>query len=203
MKEAGKAYCGSCDRVFDPTVAFQKSLCCGAAVCLRRAHYACSACGVVVPSRFLFDERVFDSEYFRQAMRESRERAHERRERVRLMLLGTRSDSLTLTELPGLDSVPGFVDALTEFLGAFGNEQHREAFGRDSFRMEAYREAIRMSLLGHAIQFDAIPPLHQDARRDRIRRFITLVFMEHERELTLTQYGNQILVGAYEADIEG
>ena len=43
---------------FDPTVDFQRSDCCNAALSRRTSHYVCSRCSRVVPSRFLFDERV-------------------------------------------------------------------------------------------------------------------------------------------------
>ena len=46
----------------DPTVAFQRSECCNAPVARRVLHYECSTCRRTVPSRFLFDERLFDAE---------------------------------------------------------------------------------------------------------------------------------------------
>ena len=59
--------------IFDPTVAFQPSPCCQARLIRKTFHYACSRCHKTVPSRFLFDERVFDAEYFREMMREHRD----------------------------------------------------------------------------------------------------------------------------------
>ena len=72
----------SCGRAFDPTIEFQKSNCCGARLKRRQLHYACSVCGAVAPSRFLFDERLFDAEYFAERMRESRQRKRLRRDRT-------------------------------------------------------------------------------------------------------------------------
>jgi hypothetical protein len=42
----------------------------------------------------------------------------------------------------------------------------------------------------------AIPALSDNARVDRARRFLTLVYLWQEREVRLTQYGNDILVEA-------
>ena len=47
----------------DLTATFQRSTCCQATLETRRQHYACSCCGQT-SSRFLFDERAFDSQYF-------------------------------------------------------------------------------------------------------------------------------------------
>jgi hypothetical protein len=197
--------CEICHVTFDPTETFQRSPCCGEPLVLRRTHYTCRKCDAVVPSRFLFDETIFDSQYFRDAMRESRERAEERRERVRLVLLGTRSDSLDLMDLPDLNEVPGLVDALAGFLADSQAMAASAYFVQDEFRMEAYRRVILDFMAGCAVRFDAIPQVALDLRKDRARRFVTLVFMEHERELTLTQYGEQIVVERRqnEANIEG
>ena len=51
--------------------------------------------------------------------------------------------------------------------------------------------------------FSNFPALCEDVRVDRARRFVTLIYMEHEREVVLTQYGNDILVERHEADYEG
>ena len=65
LKMAGESQCMcSCGKVFDPTLAFQKSTCCGVGLNKKTFHYACSKCNKIVPSRFLFDEKVFDKEYF-------------------------------------------------------------------------------------------------------------------------------------------
>ena len=47
-----------------------------------------------------------------------------------------------------------------------------------------------------SVLFSAIPSLCQDRRKDRAWRFVTLVFLEHEREVRLTQYGDDLLVEA-------
>lgn len=200
MVGTSRARCLGCGAELDPTVAFHRSPCCGAALVLRRTHYACAVCGAVVRSMFLFDESVFDSEYFKEAMRESRERARERRERVRLMLLGTRSDSLSIAALPGLEEVPGLLDALAAFVRGAPPTGPVDCEERDVFDMAEYRRAILASLCGCSVLFDAIPRVGQDPRKDRVRRFVTLMFMEQDCEVRLTQCGEIIVVERYGAE---
>jgi hypothetical protein len=194
----------SCGRAFDPTIEFQRSSCCGAKLKRRQLHYACSTCSAVVPSRFLFDERLFDAEYFAEKMRESRHRKQVRREKLLERLAGTRSDALCLTDLPTIGSVPGLGMALNDFVGSMPAIPLTEFRGREEFSMRDYR----LSLLEEVppdclIRFDAIPPICEDRRLDRIRKFITLIFMEQAREALLTQDGEEIMVELNETDAEG
>jgi hypothetical protein len=64
MTGASECSCQS-GHIFDPTVSFQSSPCCHARLIRKTFHYACSRCHETVASKFLFDERVFDAEYFR------------------------------------------------------------------------------------------------------------------------------------------
>jgi hypothetical protein len=68
--------------------------------------------------------------------------------------------------------------------------------------METYRKTILEYLDGLEVMFSALPALCDDARVERARRFVTLVYMEHEGEVVLTQYENDILVEKNEADLE-
>ncbi|HOW74167.1 MAG TPA: hypothetical protein PKY77_26485 [Phycisphaerae bacterium] len=86
MVSEGTSQCRSCGSCFDPTVTFQRCESCGGKPRLMVRRYQCGNCGQDVTSRFLFDGLVFDAEYFRQKMAESRERKRELRKRVRLML---------------------------------------------------------------------------------------------------------------------
>jgi len=191
----GPSQCAcACGNTFDPTFVFQQSHCCKAKLVRRPFHYACSKCNHTVQSRFLFDERVFDASYFREMMRESRARAKGKREEVRRLLAGSRSDSLSFMEPPCLESIPGLAEALNSFIGT-------EIAGactyapKSGFRMADYRNHI-LSLLGVGSRlFSDIAPLMDDCRRDKIWRFITLIFMAQDREVELTQYGRDILVG--------
>ena len=194
-----------CGTLLDPTIAFQRSSCCGAPLRRRTLHYVCSTCGRIVPSRFLFDERLFDSEYFVEKMRESRDRRREAREEMLRTLLLSRSDELCLTETPGLESIPGLEVNLDAFIGSMPEMPATDFIGKDAYRMETYRSAILEAVPpGCVIRFGAIPPITLDGRLDRARRFVTLIFMQQAGEVDLTQCGeNDILVERYETDSQG
>jgi hypothetical protein len=99
----GQSQCScSSGHVLDPTLTFQQSSCCSAKLVRKTFHYACSRCHQTVPSRFLFDERLFDKDYFGEMMQESRDRARKKREEVGRLLAGSRSDTLILLEEPNL-----------------------------------------------------------------------------------------------------
>jgi hypothetical protein len=42
--------------------------------------------------------------------------------------------------------------------------------------------------------FSGINCITADPHEDRIRRFVTLIFMQHEREVELTQSDNDLLI---------
>ena len=91
MTAESKCRCVSCKEEFDPTVAFQRCSECGGKPVLRIRRYICNNCGSDIRSKFLFDALVFDVEYFRQKVAESRQRKQEQRERVQQLLAESRS----------------------------------------------------------------------------------------------------------------
>jgi hypothetical protein len=126
-------------------------------------------------------------------MRESRARAKTKREEVRRLLAGSRSGPLLFTEEPLLESIHGLTEALNDFIGAkiIGGYEFAPKSG---FRMNDYRNHI-LSILGLGSRlFSDIAPIIDDSRRDKVWRFITLIFMTQDREVALTQYGADILV---------
>jgi len=179
--------------ILDPTLAFQASHCCGAVLIRKTFHYACSRCTQIVPSRFLFDERLFDKTYFREMMQELRSRDRRRREELRRLLAESRSDTLRFLEEPILDSIPGLTEALDAFIGS--EMVSADAFSyKTAFSMTQYRVHI-LSVIGLGGRlFSTISPMTDDSRKDKAWRFITLLFMEQDREVTLTQYGQDLLV---------
>ena len=62
--------------------------------------------------------------------------------------------------------------------------------------MHAYWKTISESVSAGGALFSSLPPILEDDRIDRVWRFRTLVHMWHEREVELTQYGNDLLVEA-------
>jgi hypothetical protein len=191
---------------FDPTLTFQKSTCCGARLVRRTYHYACSQCKSVVPSRFIFDERIFDKAYFREMMLESRARAKKMKEEMIRILADSRSGALPLLEEPCLETIPGLVEDLNDFVP-------REQSDFDEFNLvvnmgpgvNEYRSHILAVLGWEGRFFSAIAPLIGDTRQDRVWRFVTLVFMQHDGEIELTQFESDLLVEKMcdEAHLEG
>jgi len=200
MSGQSKCVCG-CGAEYDPTVEFQRSDCCGARLKRKTLHYICSSCGRTVPSKFLFDERLFDSAYFAERMRESRERKQTRRQKIREMLASSRSGTLSITDTPEIESVAGLASDLDLFIGSMPEITLSAFQGRDTFRMADYRQAILDDVpAGCLIRFNGMRALCDDARLDRIRRFITLVFMEQAREVELLQEDEDIMVEVYETN---
>jgi hypothetical protein len=148
-----------------------------------------------MPSRFLFDERVFDKSYFREMMQRSRARAKKKREEMRRFLARAKSGRFSLIEDPLLESIPGLIQDLNDFV--WTHSTHMSALvldEKDSFCMEDYREHLLSTLGWSERLFSDIAPLIDDNRQDRIWRFITLVFMDSDREVVLTQQGRDLLI---------
>ena len=188
-----------CGLTLDPTVEFQPCPQCGGKLVLRYFHYACSSCDKTVASRFLFDENVFNNEYFQKKMAEARERKKQRLAEMRHWLATTRSAGLDLMGLPALESIPGLETALDEFVGAVADMAPADFLIFGTFHMADYRNHI-LSDLAECRLFSRITPLCPDPRRDRARRFTTLVFMQHDQEIDLIQHGNDLWVIRHEAN---
>lgn len=194
MTQQNRCLC-SCGKAFDPTIAFQTSTCCQASIVRKTYHYACSNCSKSIPSRFLFDEKLFDKAYFRQMMQESRERAKRKREEMRRFALESQSDTWSLLDEPDLDSIPDLTQDLNEFIQMGSGEVLSQAFEPASeFDLNIYREHIFSALNWNTTLFSEIPILNENNHRDRIYRFISLVFMQHDREVELTQNGDDLWV---------
>ena len=196
IEMSGKSECSCvCGNIFDPTIAFQKSACCGKHLVRKSQHYVCPGCQKTVPSMFLFDEKLFDKAYFREMVRKSRSRAAKRREEMKRFLAESRSGALIFTEEPQLESIPGLMEALDDFVAV--RESGTDDFHQDlnpRFKMENYRKYILDILGTDCLMFSDISSLMDDVRQDKIWRFISLIFMQNDREVILTQYGNDLLV---------
>lgn len=190
---ASRAQCRECGHVLDPSLVFQRSQCCGAPLRWARQHYVCSSCRTVVPSRFLFDERVFDATYFRERMAEFRERRRREREELSRLMAREQSGVLQLADMPSTDIVDELFTELDSFVrmpdASF--DAYRDI---DTYSLDAYRDTLRRALAGCMRRFDAFPSLHTNLRTDRARRFVTLVYMEHDHEIVLHQRAEDILV---------
>lgn len=188
---SGHAWTCRCGERLDPALAFGNSACCGLALRRKQLHYACSGCGRDTPSAFLFDERVYDAEYFREKMREVRAKKRGRAATKRLRQYYRRSGSALLEIRPAMDAIPGLERDLAGFIG--GGVDSLMAIAGDAFDLAAYKDHVRRELRGERL-FRQIPALRQPNALDMARRLLTVLFMENDGELTLTQYGRDLLV---------
>jgi len=190
------AECESCRNVLDPTLEFQESSCCGVNLIRRPVHYVCSRCKRIVASRFLFDERIFDKVYFREMMQISRAKAKKRRKEIRRLMIQSRSGALVIADEPILEDEPGLIEALNSFVQTDGgyNLDFNAWKSKSPFQMNEYKGHI-LNFLGWGKHlFSSIIPLNEDYRKDRIWRFVTLIFMQQAGEIELTQNENDLWV---------
>ena len=191
MVAEGVCQCRSCRYEFDPTVAFQRCSSCGGKPVLRVRRYQCKKCGGDVTSLFLFKGVVFDADYFRQRMAQSRQRKNQQRQRVQDMLAQCRSEPLVL-EAPDLNSVPGLVDALNALTQGIDEKMLIEL--KSKFDLNRYQAHIKSYLDTEPTDLREIPPLIDNLRRDLIWRFIAAIFLDHAGLIHVCQQGSTILV---------
>lgn len=184
--------CVSCGSAFDPTVAFQRCPDCEGRVRLRICRYRCVHCGADVRSRFVFDARVYDAEYFRECMAQSRQRKLERCDRAREAYIDTRSAVLPPASV-GLEDVPGLLEALNGLV-ADPALAALIPLASKGFDLKRYETHVQAHLCDAETAFDDIPPLEDNRRLDRIWRFITIIFMAHAGAVELRQDGADITV---------
>jgi hypothetical protein len=200
MVKEGRCKCTHCQSELDPTMTFQRCSVCGGIPILRVRRYLCDSCGVDISSKFLFDGVVFDADYFRQRMSESRQRKKQQRERVRQMLAESRSAVLTLQPVD-LNSMPGLVDALNSLTA--GLETASAIEYHDQFDLKRYETHIEAHIQHFPVNLSDIPPLSEDARKDLIWRFIAVIFLAHTGIVDIWQDEQDIMVIKHEADTEG
>ncbi len=126
-------------------------------------------------------------------MQEARTRERRRKAEVKAILAGSRSDNLLLLEEPCLDSIPGLTEALNGVIGT-GAVGFQDLSSRSDFLIDNYRNHLLSTIGTGARLFSDITPLIEDWRKDKIWRFVTLIFMQQDHEVILTQYGSNILV---------
>lgn len=200
MVSEGKCRCLSCGKGFDPTVAFQWCSVCGGLPVVRVRRYQCKGCGADIESRFLFDGLIFDADYFREKMAESRQRKQQQRERVRRMLAQSRSGNLAL-EHADLSGVPGLLEALNALTAGLDDSLAAECRGQ--FDLRLYESHVQAHLRDHPVSLAGMPPLHENLRKDLIWRFIAAIFLAHVGVVDIWQQGQEIMVRKHETDREG
>lgn len=191
MVGEGICKCNSCNHEFDPTVEFQRCSTCGGVPVLLVRRYYCKDCGIELRSKFLFDGLVFEKEYFKAKMAESRQRKKEQRERVRQMLAESRSDALPLQAVD-FNTVPGLVDALNGLTA--GLDTDFAVASREEFDLKRYESHIQAHIQDFAINLLDIPPISENARKDVVWRFIAAIFLAHTGIIDIWQDDSNIMV---------
>jgi hypothetical protein len=199
MLVEGRCGCRRCGRDLDPTLAFQRCSHCGGSLQLHVRRYECRGCKEDVPSRFLFDGLVFNAEYFRQKMAESRKHRRELRERVRQMLAESRSAVL---ETPAIE-LDGHLDLLQALNALIGGQAEPTIFQPASpFDLKRYQRHVMAHIRPIAVNLEQIPPLSENRRRERVWRFIAIIFLAHAGLIDIWQNGQDIMVKQSEVDPE-
>ena len=199
MVGEGLCRCRSCKTEFDPTVAFQGCSVCEGTPEIQLRRYRCKVCGNNISSRFLFDGLAFNREYFRQKMVESRQKRKQQHERVRKMLNESRSENLQLP-VADLSAVPGLeeaLDSLTVDLAELVPWVPREGFD-----LKRYQSHIQAHIRDFPISLDEIRALGKNTRKDRIWRFVAVIFLAHMGIINIWQDGQTIMVIKNDSDTE-
>ena len=132
-------------------------------------------------------------------MQASRAKARKKKEEMIRFLAEARSGELPLLQEPCLDSIPGLVEDLNDLVGADDKIADNSGFEMDTgFEMADYRNHILLALDCGSRMFSGINCLSADPREDKIWRFVTLVFMQHEQDVELTQHDNDLLIESVE-----
>jgi len=90
---------------------------------------------------------LFDREYFREMMQEARARERRKKEELKAILAGSRSDNLILLEEPCFDSIPGLTEALNGFIGT-GVSGFQDFLSKSGFSLKDYRSHL-LSVIGN------------------------------------------------------
>ena len=201
MIAESRCRCRGCGFEFDPTLAFQRCGTCGEKLQLRVTRYQCRSCRRDMPSRFVFEGPVFDPEYFRQRMAESRQRKAERAEQFQQRLQESRSPPLD-TPAAELESIPGLLAALNDLVGVEDVAAWLPLC--KGFDLNLYQEHVRAHVQRRPMDFDDIPALEGNRRLDRVWRFVAVVFMAHAGVIEIEQDGHDITLRLKdETDHEG
>jgi len=140
---------------------------------------------------------VFDADYFRQKMSDSRQRKKQQKERVRKLLLECQSADLTL---PFVDfgTVPGLTEALNNLTSGIVEDLTREL--HNEFDLNLYQRHIQAHIQDFPIELQNIPTLSENGRKDLIWRFVAAIFLSHMGIIDIEQQQERIMVIRREVD---
>jgi hypothetical protein len=100
-----------------------------------------------------------------------------------------------------LSAVPGLAEALNGLTA--GLELRFAHDSRDGFDLKRYQSHIQAHIEPFPMTLDEIPPLSENARIDKIWRFIAITFLAHAGIIEIWQDGQAIMVRQSETDREG
>lgn len=202
MIREGRFRCRDCGQADEPTITFQRCPACDGLPALIVRRYRCRDCGEEIVSRFLFDGTVYNAEYFRERMAQSRVRRQQSRKidnEQQAMRAWQRTSHVGGTAIDLQQSL-GLIDALNSLVG--GASPETVAWVRDAFDLAAYERHI-LDQLDPDDERDLVnlPGLYGPADRiERIRNFIACLFLEHTGLIQLDQRFNTIWVSLLETD---
>jgi hypothetical protein len=113
---------------------------------------------------------------------------------------------LVFTKEPDLESIPGLVYDLDEFIYNEDLDLNTPVYDHGNiFDIEKYRSHILSILEWDPVPFSDITSLEDNRRKDRAYRFITLIYMQHDLEIEIEQQGVELFVQRiyHETHIEG
>lgn len=130
-------------------------------------------------------------------MAESRQRKRAQRERIQHMVAENRSLSL---EAPptDLEEIPGLMEALNSLTAGAESRLLRPL--QQGFDLRRYQRHLQAHIGLIEVCFNDLPPLEKNTRKDRIWRFVALIFMAHTGLIEIRQDGQTIMVSQSEAD---
>ena len=193
MIREGRCQCRRCGKHLDPTLQFQRCPACHGRLALRICRYRCRRCGQDVPSRFLFDGKVFDADYFRQRMAESRNRHRHQRTQRREAAVATRSNELVLEPVDEA-ALPSLAAVLNALVGTGEPDPVLLEQARQAFDLPRYERHVMAHLGERPITLEQITLPDPNRRRAKIGLFVALVFLRHAGRVELWQDGFTIWV---------
>ncbi|VGO13492.1 hypothetical protein PDESU_02049 [Pontiella desulfatans] len=180
------AVCANCSSQVDPTLVFQTCPDCESKLVLKVCHYWCPRCRQPVRSIYNVEIKVFNAAYFREKMQASRDQKRRKQEMSRQMFRHTHSDPLVMCEPMSIDQVPGLEMDLNAIIASVVPDELRQAVA-EHFDLEVYRHHLMALVQGCVVEFEGIRQLIEDAKLDKIFRFVTAIFLEHEGLLEIEQ----------------
>ena len=191
----GLCSCKKCNHEFDPTLEFQKCTHCGGKTRLKVSRYFCCLCKQEIVSKFLFDGRVYDRQYFAEKMQKSRQQKEKKREKLSRKVMQYRSEGIQTdpAEISGMGDLLAAIDNLTK-----GVRPNIPLPTEDGFDLNRYQRHIQTHIDEFETNLRDIPPLIKNTRKDLIWRFIAVIFLANTGIVEIEQDGLDIMVSKNE-----